>query len=113
MTGGFEVFLSFGSGVEVESEVDGSVGEDRVPSSTRIWRAERAKNEQIPLFYPLRHGCPAAGILPSLTSKGIVGLFEKALDYIQADGRPFGRPTGHAGCGPAEIAQAVTTHRPI
>jgi hypothetical protein len=22
------------------------------------------KNEQIPLFYPMRHGCPAAGIQP-------------------------------------------------
>ena len=29
--------------VEVKGEVDGSVSEDRVPSSTRIWRSEQAK----------------------------------------------------------------------
>ena len=41
------------SDVEVKSVVDGSLNEDRVPSSTRIYRAEQAKNEQIPLFFLL------------------------------------------------------------
>ena len=37
--GNFELM----SDVEVKSEVDGGVNEDKVPSSIRIWRAERAK----------------------------------------------------------------------
>ena len=51
----------------------GSVDKDRVPSSTRIWRAERAKNEQFPLFYPLPLGGAAAGRRPVLHSGTIVG----------------------------------------
>ena len=71
--------------------MDGSVNEDRVPSSTRIssesWgeQSER-KNEQIPLFFPLRRSGPAAGTSPpSLTSKVLLFILpteSAARDYI-------------------------------
>ena len=40
------------SDVELKSKVDGSVNEDRVPSSTRIWRSDRSKKRTNPLVLP-------------------------------------------------------------
>jgi hypothetical protein len=49
--------------VDQACEMMGSVDKDRIPSSTRIWPAEQAKNKRFPLFYPLplRLGGAAAG----------------------------------------------------
>ena len=90
-----------------ECELDGSVVKDRVPSSTRIWRAERAKKMN-------KSPCSSrytAGTIPCLHL--FFSFIRESSDYIMRKAARSGGPRGTRDAAPAGNAQAVTTHRPI
>ena len=78
-------FFELMSDVKARSEVNGSANEDRVPSSTRIWGAERERKEQILLFLPLPLvPLACSGDIAIAYIEGIVIYSSAARDYKPA-----------------------------
>ena len=102
------------SDVELKREVDGSVNEGRVPSSTKIWLAERAKNWTDPLVLP------AAGLAAMQRGNGHYyikssSLYSRtSLGYITRRPCPRVLPRGaHNPAGTRGDIQAVTQCLPL
>jgi len=86
---------------------------DRMPSSTRMWRAvSEQKFEQIPLFIPRGLASPLRESWPPSTLERFVSLLTSAryLTGRRARGACTARAAGRPGRG---NAQAVTAHRPF
>ena len=75
----------------------GSVDEDRIPSSTRIWRAERAKKRTIPLVLSAAAGRRSGGERPLSTYRKDCCITVVAQPY------KAGRRTRPVGRGPAHL----------
>ena len=83
-------------GLVTRTRTPGAAGREAQRVGTRTWRAEQGeKNEQIPLFFPLRPSGPAAGTSPLLTSKVLLFILRQ-LGIISWRPCPRVRPTEEA-----------------